>query len=445
MRKENILIVDDSIEMLEVLRRQLTSQNFYTFQASNVTDAIEILKIASIDLLITDLQMPGIDGMQLVKYTAEHYPTIPTLVITGYPSVSGAVEAVQSGVLDYVVKPFTQEELKNAVEQSLHKFKMQHPELSAQKESKNKLIKPLNGIIGNSAQIQKLTEIIYKINNTRATVLIQGESGTGKELVARALHYSGKFANTPFITVNCGGIPENLLESELFGFVKGSFTGANETRAGFFQAADGGTILLDEIGNASQTVQSRLLRVIQEKEITMIGSNRSQKIDVRIIAATNSDLLEMTKNGQFREDLYYRLNVINIETPALRNRKDDIPLLVRFFIQKYTNEFQKYRVKISDKALEILIRHSWPGNIRELENVVQRAIIMCDEQIEVEDLPEYLKLSEPRANLTESNIKTLKEFEKEYILKVLALMNDNKTKAAEVLGIDRKTLRQKLQ
>lgn len=445
MRKENILIVDDSIEMLEVLRRQLTSQNFYTFQASNVTDAIEILKIASIDLLITDLQMPGIDGMQLVKYTAEHYPTIPTLVITGYPSVSGAVEAVQSGVLDYLVKPFTHEELKNAVEQSLHKFKMQHPELSAQKENKNKLIKPLNGIIGNSAQIQKLTEIIYKINNTRATVLIQGESGTGKELVARALHYSGKFANTPFITVNCGGIPENLLESELFGFVKGSFTGANETRAGFFQAADGGTILLDEIGNASQTVQSRLLRVIQEKEITMIGSNRSQKIDVRIIAATNSDLLEMTKQGHFREDLYYRLNVINIETPALRDRKDDIPLLVRFFIQKYTNEFQKYRVKISDKALEILVRHSWPGNIRELENVVQRAIIMCDEQIEVEDLPEYLKLSEPQVNLTESHIKTLKEFEKEYILKVLGLMNDNKTKAAEVLGIDRKTLRQKLQ
>ncbi len=445
MRKENILIVDDSIEMLEVLRRQLTSQNFYTFQASNVTDAIEILKIASIDLLITDLQMPGIDGMQLVKYTAEHYPTIPTLVITGYPSVSGAVEAVQSGVLDYLVKPFTHEELKNAVEQSLYKFKMQHPELSAQKESKNKLIKPLNGIIGNSAQIQKLTEIIYKINNTRATVLIQGESGTGKELVARALHYSGKFAKTPFITVNCGGIPENLLESELFGFVKGSFTGANETRAGFFQAADGGTILLDEIGNASQTVQSRLLRVIQEKEITMIGSNRSQKIDVRIIAATNSDLLEMTKQGHFREDLYYRLNVIDIETPALRDRKDDIPLLVRFFIQKYTNEFQKYRVKISEKALEILVRHSWPGNIRELENVVQRAIIMCDEQIEVEDLPEYLKLSEPRANLTESNIKTLKEFEKEYILKVLALMNDNKTKAAEVLGIDRKTLRMKMQ
>ena len=445
MRKENILIVDDSIEMLEVLRRQLTSQNFYTFQASNVTDAIEILKIASIDLLITDLQMPGIDGMQLVKYTAEHYPTIPTLVITGYPSVSGAVEAVQSGVLDYLVKPFTHEELKNAVEQSLHKFKMQHPELSAQKENKYKLIKPLNGIIGNSAQIQKLTEIIYKINNTRATVLIQGESGTGKELVARALHYSGKFANTPFITVNCGGIPENLLESELFGFVKGSFTGANETRAGFFQAADGGTILLDEIGNASQTVQSRLLRVIQEKEITMIGSNRSQKIDVRIIAATNSDLLEMTKNGQFREDLYYRLNVINIETPALRDRKDDIPLLVRFFIQKYTNEFQKYRVKISEKALEILVRHSWPGNIRELENVVQRAIIMCDEQIEVEDLAEYLKLSEPQANLTESHIKTLKEFEKEYILKVLGLMNDNKTKAAEVLGIDRKTLRIKMQ
>lgn len=444
MRKETILIVDDSIEMLEVLRRQLSSLNFYTFQASNVSDAIEILKTTPIDMLITDLQMPGIGGMQLVKYAGEHFPNIPTLVITGFPSVSGALEAVKSGVLDYLVKPFTQSELKNAVEESLLKFSLNHPEIVKEKALPKKSFQAPLGIIGNSDKIQKLTDIIGRINNNKATVLIQGESGTGKELVARAIHYTGKLAKTPFITVNCGGIPENLLESELFGFVKGSFTGANETRAGFFQAADGGTIFLDEIGNASLNVQSRLLRVLQEKEVTMIGSNRAQKIDVRIIAATNSDLLTMSKNGSFREDLYYRLNVINIEMPPLRDRKDDIPLLVKYFIHKFSNEFQRNNVSISEKALEILMRYSWPGNIRELENVIQRAIIMSKDQIQVEDIPEYLKIPAPNAESQPFTLKPLKEFEKEYILKVLAAVDNNKTRAAEILEIDRKTLRQKL-
>jgi len=444
MRKENILIVDDSIEMLEVLRRQLSSLNFYTFQASNVTDAIGILRTTSIDMLITDLQMPGINGMQLVKYASEHFPGIPTLVITGFPSVSGAVEAVKSGVLDYLVKPFTQQELKSAVEESLLKFNMNHPEIVREKAKEKKTFQAPLGIIGNSDKIRKLTEIIGRINNNKATVLIQGESGTGKELVARAIHYTGNLAKTPFITVNCGGIPENLLESELFGFVKGSFTGANETRSGFFQAADGGTIFLDEIGNASLNVQSRLLRVLQEKEVTMIGANRAQKIDIRIIAATNGDLLAMSKKGTFREDLYYRLNVINIEMPPLRDRKDDIPLLVKYFIHKFSNEFQKNNVSISEKALDILLRYSWPGNIRELENVMQRAIIMSGEQIQVEDIPEYLKVQAPIAEDGSVEWKPLRDVEKAYILKVLASVNNNKTKAAEILEIDRKTLRQKL-
>lgn len=444
MRKENILIVDDSIEMLEVLRRQLSSLNFYTFQASNVSDAIEILRTAEIDMLITDLQMPGIDGMQLVKYASEHFPHIPTLVITGYPSVSGAVEAVKSGVLDYLVKPFTQAELKSAVEESLFKFSLNHPEIVKEKDTVKKTFKAPSGIVGNSDKVRKLTEIINRIKDNKATVLIQGESGTGKELVARAIHYTGYLAKSPFITVNCGGIPENLLESELFGFVKGSFTGANETRAGFFQAADGGTIFLDEIGNASLNVQSRLLRVIQEKEVTMIGSNRPQKIDVRIIAATNSDLLEMSKKGIFREDLYYRLNVINIEMPPLRERKEDIPLLVKFFVHKFSNEFLKHNITVSEKAMEILMRYSWPGNIRELENVIQRTIIMSGDQIQVEDIPDYLKIQTPVSENQSFELKSLKLHEKEYILKVLAAVDNNKTKAAEILDIDRKTLRQKL-
>ena len=439
MRKENVLIVDDSIEMLEVLRRQLTANNFYTFQATNVTDAIEILKTASIDLLITDLQMPGIDGMQLIRYVTEHFPKIPTLVITGYPSVSGAVEALQSGVFDYLVKPFTQDELLKAVENTLGKISVTDRETNT---LATEIQGSVHGIIGHSEKIKKLLDIVYRVRDVRATVLIMGESGTGKELIARAVHYTSKRAKAPFIVVNCGGIPENLLESELFGFMKGAFTGANETRPGFFQAADGGTLFLDEIGNAPLSVQMRLLRFIQEKEITMIGSNKAQKVDVRIIAATNNQLEEMVRQGRFREDLFYRLNVVTIQMPPLRERIEDIPLLARFFVRKYSEEFNKRHVLLSDKVSEVLKRHTWPGNIRELENVIQRALLMCENEIEIEHLPDNLKINEPQ--LDHTNIKTLHEMEKEYILSVLAQFGNNKTKAAEALGIDRKTLRQKL-
>ena len=442
MKRRNILIVDDSLEMLEVINRHLSSFGYYVFQSSNVPDAIDILKSTTIDLLISDLQMPEIDGMQLINYCQEHYPEMATLVITGYPSVSGAVEAVKSGVLDYLVKPFTKDELKIVVENALQKSNEgQNEALSSEIPQ---ALRATFGMVGNSEKMQRLAELINRVKDTKATILVQGESGTGKELVARAIHYSGKFAKSPFVAVNCGGIPENLLESELFGFLKGSFTGANDTRAGFFQAADGGSIFLDEIGNASLNVQTRLLRTLQEKEITMVGSTKSQKIDVRIIAATNSNLLDMVKEGTFREDLYYRLNVVNVEMPPLREREEDIPILVRFFIRKYVDEFNKSKISMDEKALAILQRHSWPGNIRELENVVQRAIIMCENAIEVKDLPDYLKLAEPISDPSSALSKTLKEIEKEHILKVLNYVNGNKSKAAEILGIDRKTLRQKL-
>lgn len=444
MRKENILIVDDSIEMLEVLRRQLTALNFYTFQSTNVTDAIEILKTTEIDLLITDLQMPGLNGMLLVKYVSEHFPEMPTLVITGFPSVSGAIEALQTGVVDYLVKPFTQAELKESVEKSLFNLRLNGlQEKIRNREKTTSFVAPM-GIIGQSDQIKDLAEIISRINNNKATVLIQGESGTGKELVARAIHYSGNLSKEPFIAVNCGGIPENLLESELFGFVKGSFTGANETRAGFFQAADGGTIFLDEIGNASMNVQSRLLRVLQEKEITMIGATRPQKINVRIISATNADLLKLCQQGMFREDLYYRLNVVSINVPSLRERKSDIPLLTKFFIDKFSREYARERLSISEKVMEVFMRYSWPGNIRELENVIQRCIIMAKDEIRMEDLPEHLKFQLPTNIPETTQLKSLKEHEREYIQLVLTATNFNKTKAAEILGIDRKTLRQKM-
>ncbi len=444
MKGESVLVVDDSLEMLELLQRQLKAMHFITFQASNVYDAIEVLKHTSVDLLITDLQMPEVNGMQLVHYVKEHYPELPVLVVTGYPSISGAVEALKSGVIDYLVKPFTQLELSQSVENCLLKNRKEKREVKTQEKLDNPSPFAVLGMIGRSESMKRLAEIIQLIKNNTATVLIEGESGTGKELVARAIHYSGQRSKAPFISVNCGAIPENLLESELFGFLKGSFTGAMENRVGFFQAANTGTIFLDEIGNASHNVQSRLLRVLQEKEITMIGSSKAQKIDVRIIAATNAGLQQMVRQGTFREDLYYRLNVVNIEMPPLRERKDDIPLLVHFFLRKHGAEFDR-TPEISQQALDILIRHSWPGNVRELENVIQRSLIMGRGSIDVKNLSDYLKVQAPKNAVNhQTEFLTLKEQEREYILKVLESVDQNKTKAAEILGIDRKTLGQKI-
>jgi len=437
LKKANILIVDDDYDMLELVQRQLQEQQYHSYKAASVKEAIDILKFNAVDLLITDLQMPGIGGMELIKYVEEHFPKVPKLVITGYPSMDGALTAMRSGALDYIVKPFTAEELKQSVEKSLPK-KTQDSEVTI--PSNNKAT-AYAGIVGNSEKIEQLIDLIERVKNNRATVLIQGESGTGKELVARAIHYKGTFAANPFIAVNCGAIPGELLEAELFGYRKGAFTGASEDRPGFFQAAAGGTIFLDEIGTAPLTVQTRLLRVLQEKEVRRIGEQKAKKIELRIVAATNSDLLQMVEKGSFREDLYYRLNVVNIETPPLRDHKNDIELLAKNFLRKYASEYARPRIEFTPKALEILERYNWPGNVRELENVVQRAIIMSEDCIDLDQLPDHLKYPVPDHNSTS---KSLKEVEMEHILKIMASVDNNKTKAAEILQIDRKTLRKKL-
>ena len=437
LKKANILIVDDDYDMLELVQRQLQEQHFHSYKAASVKEAIDILKFNAVDLLITDLQMPGIGGMELIKYVEEHFPKVPKLVITGYPSMDGALNAMRSGALDYIVKPFTAEELKQSVERSL-------PEKSQNSEVKipsTNRATAYAGIVGNSEKIEQLIDLIERVKNNRATVLIEGESGTGKELVARAIHYKGSFAANPFIAVNCGAIPGELLEAELFGYRKGAFTGANEDRPGFFQAAAGGTIFLDEIGTAPLSVQTRLLRVLQEKEVRRIGEQKAKKIELRIVAATNSDLLQMVEKGSFREDLYYRLNVVNIETPPLRDHKNDIELLAKNFLRKYASEYARPRIEFTPKALEILERYNWPGNVRELENVVQRAIIMSEDCIDLDQLPDHLKYPVPDHNSTS---KSLKEVEMEHILKIMASVDNNKTKAAEILQIDRKTLRKKL-
>ena len=438
LRKENILIVDDDVNILELLQRHLQSWNYHVFKAVSVKEAVSILRDSTIDLLITDLKMPELDGSELIKFVSEHYPNMPKLVVTGYPSVQDSLAAIKSGVVDYLTKPFTKDELKMALDKCLVNSD------SVAQSPKNSIInndKPYGEIIGHSDKINTVIQVIERVKNNKATVFIKGESGTGKELVARAIHYQGKFSRAPFIAVNCGGIPENLLEAELFGYLKGAFTGAETNREGFFQAANGGTIFLDEIGNASLTVQARLLRVLQEKEVVKVGSTKAEKVDIRIIAATNSDLRDMINKQTFREDLYYRLTVVEIDVAPLRQRKDDIKLLVDKFLFKYGVEYKDGYVKITPEALKILERYNWPGNIRELENVIQRAVILSDKTVEVSHLPEHLKYTLQDASDT---LQPLKVIEKQYIEKVLRATGNNKTKAAKILQIDRKTIRQKL-
>ncbi|WP_203296267.1 sigma-54-dependent transcriptional regulator [Luteirhabdus pelagi] len=438
LKNENILIVDDDIHILELLQRHLQSWNYHTYKAISVKEAVQILRDTKIHLLITDLKMPEIDGTELIKFVSEHYPHLPKLVITGYPSVQDSLAAIKAGVVGYLTKPFTKVELKTAIDTSLKNTdsNTETKELGKQEKEKS-----YGDIIGVSDKLKDVIQIIERVKDNKATIFIRGESGTGKELVARAIHYQGRFSRAPFIAVNCGGIPENLLEAELFGYTKGAFTGAEKDRNGFFQAANGGTIFLDEIGNASKGVQSRLLRVLQEKEVVKLGAQKAEKIDVRVIAATNSNLKEMIKKDTFREDLYYRLTVVEINVAPLRERKEDIPLLTEKFLFKYGVEYKDRFIKITQDAADILQRYDWPGNIRELENIIQRAVIMCDRIVEVDHLPETLKhtITFPKEALL-----SLQEVEIRHIRKVLRAVDNNKTKAAEILGIDRKTIRQKL-
>jgi DNA-binding NtrC family response regulator len=360
------------------------------------------------------------------------------MMITGYPTIEGAVKAVKTGAEEYLAKPFTDEELFSAVRRALDKLHFRRAT-----EARLLRTKPVSyGLIGESEAMQKVFSAIAKAASTSATVLISGESGTGKELLARAIHYSSPRAAAPFVPVNCGAIPGELLESELFGHIKGAFTGATETRAGFFLTADGGTIFLDEISETSVSMQVKLLRVLQDKEVCMVGSARSRKVDVRILASTNKDLPGLVKKGLFREDLFFRINVITIEIPTLRERGDDIFLLTQYFAAKFAEELGKPLPRFSDKALKVLMNYHWPGNVRELENVIQRLVIMTEgDLIEVPDLPSLMHFSALRKTGLR---RTLAEVESEYIRNVLASVHGNKTRAAEILGIDRKTLREKL-
>lgn len=435
--KERILVVDDAPDTLEVLQRNLASEGFQVFTAHNVSEALRILDEIMVDLVITDLKMPGASGLDLVRHVRSNLPDTEVIMITGYASVEGAVQAIKQGAEEYLPKPFTDVELFAAVGRSLEKLRMRRTARSVTEKA------PVpHGMIGESKPMLEIFAAIKKAASTQATVLITGESGTGKELVARAVHYASERASEPFVPVNCGAIPTELLESELFGYVKGAFTGAISTRAGFFQTANGGTIFLDEISETSLAMQVKLLRVLQDKEVFMVGSRRPERVDARIIAATNKDLLNLLRKGTFREDLYYRLNVITIEVPPLRERNGDILLLIYHFTKKFAEDASKPIPTFTDEALKVLKGYHWPGNVRELENIIQRLVVMVEgEVVDVSDLPSLMRFCAPRdLGFT----KTLEEVETDYVRNVLQSVNGNKTKAAQILGIDRKTLREKL-
>ncbi|MFV9644867.1 MAG: sigma-54-dependent transcriptional regulator [Desulfobacterales bacterium] len=429
--RTKILVVDDSPGTLEVIQRNLEAAAYEVFTASSVEQAIAFLEQSSVNLIITDIKMPKVSGLELLKYVKENVKGTEIMIITGYPSIKGAVNAVKDGAENYLAKPFTDEELLSAVSKML------------EKQANRRAIeaKPLPGshnIIGNSPGMQHIYRLIEKAAATKVNVLISGESGTGKELVARAIHYSSIASSGPFVTVNCTAIPDSLLESELFGHVKGAFTGANTSRAGFFQIADGGTLFLDEIGDASLNMQGKLLRAIENKEIFMVGSSRVQKVDTRIISATNTDLSRLVKKGLFREDLYFRLNIVEITLPPLHERGEDILLLVQFFREKLSKDMNRPAPQLSDKVLQIFKNYRWQGNVRELENLIQRLMVLADgDFIDVADLPEQMRFN---INWRRGFNRPLADVEAEHIANVLNSVKGNKTRAAQILEINRKTL-----
>jgi len=436
--QSRILVVDDSADTLELIRRNLVDHGYRVFVATGVMEAIRLLDDTPVDLVITDLKMPKISGLDLVRHVRENLKDTEVMMVTGYPTIQGAVTAVKAGSQEYLTKPFTDEELVAAVKRVLDV-------LRARREARDGSGEPppgLPGLIGRSKAMAEVFRAIGKAASTSATVLISGESGTGKEIAARAIHYSSSRASAPFVPVNCGSIPENLLESELFGHVKGAFTGAVESRAGFFQTADGGSIFLDEISDTSLPMQAKLLRVLQDGQIYMVGSARPREVDVRILAATNKDLRTLVRNEVFREDLFFRLHVITITMPPLRERGDDLLLLASHFAKKFAEEMGRPAPRFSDEALQVLCNYHWPGNVRELENLIQRAVVMFDrEMIDVPDLPSAMRFTVARqAGLN----RTLAEVEAEHIRNVVASVGGNKSRAAQILGINRKTLREKL-
>lgn len=441
--KFTILIIDDEKNIREGLAANFEMEDYNVRTASNGAEGLELISHGDIDLVITDLKMNGISGEQvLAKVTAET-PGIPVIILTGHGSIDSAVDAMRHGAYDFLTKPLNLDQLTMIVKRALagREMSLQHQNLKKQLEHSS----ALREMIGKSSAMQKVQQMIQKVADTRASVLITGESGVGKELVANAIHNLSSRKNNSMVNVHCAALSETLLESELFGHEKGSFTGADKMQKGRFELAHGGSIFLDEIGEINQSVQIKILRVLQEKKFERVGGEQTINVDVRIIAATNRNLAEEVKAGRFREDLYYRLNVIHIEVPPLRERKDDIPLLISHFLEEFNQENGKSIKSVDSRAKAAMFKYSWPGNIRELRNCMESAVVMCSgDEIRLEDLPPTISECSALDSVSVPLGITLDEAEKIIIQENLAVNRNNRSRTAEILGIGRKTLQRRL-
>lgn len=443
-----VLIVDDERNIRSGLSIAFEDEDFDTLEAENGEVAWNIINKKSVDLVITDLRMPVLSGYDLLKRISSTFPTLPVIVLTGHGTIEDAVKAMQDGAIDFFTKPVDLDHIILTARKALQNSKIleQNRRLTEEITTLKQKVQARGTIIGKSEKLTKMMSLIEQVAPTRASVLVTGESGVGKELVADALHRLSDRKDGPFIKVHCASLSSNLLESELFGHEKGAFTGAVSQKKGRFELADGGTIFLDEIGEIDSATQVKILRVLQEREFERVGGTETVKVDVRIVAATNRDLLEEVKKGNFREDLFYRLNVVHIEVPPLRERKEDIPLLMSSFLEEFNREDKRTIEGFSPAARKAMYAYSWPGNIRQLRNTIESAVVTCrGKVIDTGDLPEQI-VAENRAGEVSIRLGvTLSEAEKTVIMSTLDFCEGNKTKASEMLGIGRKTLHRKLE
>ena len=435
-----ILVVDDDATACAVLAEVLIKAGYTVEMAGGGAEAIEKGQQLPVDLVLTDIQMANMDGMAVLKRFREFSPDTPIILLTAFGTIESAIKAIKSGAYDYISKPFKKDEVLLTIHRALDQRRLLNENMRYRQEFLDRY--QFSNIIGSSQAMIEVYKLVARVASGRSTVLLQGESGTGKELIARAIHYNGPRVNAPFVAVNCAALTESLLESELFGHEKGAFTGAVTVKRGFFEEADGGTILLDEVGDMSQALQAKLLRVLQEQEIRRVGGNQSIPVDVRVLTSTHRDLWSMVKQKQFREDLYYRLNVVTITLPPLRERREDIPMLAYHFMQTCAAANQKRVIGISPEAMLVLQQANWPGNVRELAHTIESAVVVTSHEILLpDDLPVTLRKSVPAAPASEFlDLVTLHELEKRYLIRVLDETHGNKTEAARLLGIDRRTL-----
>jgi DNA-binding NtrC family response regulator len=436
----HLLVVDDDPVTIDLLHEVLSKEGHDVSTALSGEEAIAQGTDHFFDIVITDVRMGEKDGMEVLRFFKKNAPDTTVIMITAFGSIETAIEAIREGAYDYISKPFKLDEIKFTIQRALEQRRLVQENKHYRRELLDKY--QFKNVIGRTPQMFQVYKTIAKVANTKSTVLLCGERGTGKELIARSIHYNSQRNNRTFIPVDCASLVETLIESELFGHVRGAFTGASSAKKGLFEEAEGGTLFLDEVGNLSLSMQSKLLRFMQEHEIKRVGGTESIKVDIRIIAATNQPLEPLIKSGKFREDLFDRLNVVTITLPPLRERKEDIPFLANHFLQKFSEENHKNISHLSPEALEILNRYSWPGNVRELEHTIERAVIFSiHPMILPEDLPRKLfEESKPQEILIPEKPLSLRELEKRYALKVLQETGGNKKKASEILGIDRVTL-----